>query len=211
MKEVAMPQDSKSAKDRIRAQHRERRAAMDAGQRAAAADGLTVHGLGWAEQLTGGTPSTFCAYLGVGFEPPTGPLIRALHSQGHKILLPVCEPGRRLSWVHWAPDAELVPSRYAPILEPVGPRHGLEVMSQVAALFIPATALDRGGNRIGQGGGYYDVFLDSLASRVLDIPLAAIVYDQELLPAGSLPAEDFDRKVPAALTPSGIVSLGSAA
>jgi len=210
MKEVVMPEDSKSAKDRIRAQHRERRAAMDAGQRKAAGAGLTVHGLGWAEQLTGGTPSTLCAYLGVGFEPPTAPLIMALHSQGHRIMLPVCEPRRRLSWVHWTPEADFVRSRYAPVLEPVGPRHGLEVMPQVAALFIPATAVDRGGNRIGQGGGYYDVFLDSLAGEAGEIPLAAIIYDHELLPAGSVPSEDFDRKVPAALTPSGLVRLGSA-
>jgi 5-formyltetrahydrofolate cyclo-ligase len=201
---------SKATKDRIRALHRERRATLDGGQREAAGTGLAVHGLEWAEEMAGGTPSTFCAYLGVGFEPPTAPLISALHGRGHKVLLPVCEPGRRLSWVYWTPDAEFVRSRYAPIMEPAGTRHGLEIMAGVAALFIPATALDRSGNRIGQGGGYYDVFLGSLADSVPDMPLAAIIYDQELLPAGSLPAEVFDRKVPAALTPAGFVSLGEA-
>ena len=200
----------KAAKDRIRALHRERRATMDGGQREAAGTCLAVHGLAWAEKMTGGTPSTFCVYLGVGFEPPTAPLISALHSRGHEVLLPVCEPERRLSWVYWTPDAEFVRSRYAPILEPAGTRYGLEIMAGVAALFIPATALDRSGNRIGQGGGYYDAFLSSLAGSVPDMPLAAIIFDQELLPAGSLPFEVFDRKVPAALMPAGIVSLGDA-
>lgn len=199
---------NKAAKDRIRALHRERRAAMDDGQREAAGTGIAIHGLAWAEKVAGGTPSTFCVYLGVGFEPPTTPLISALHGLGHHILLPVCEPGRRLSWVYWTPDAEFVRSRYAPILEPAGARHGLEIMARVAALFIPATALDRSGNRIGQGGGYYDVLLASVAGSAPDLPLAAIIYDQELLPAGSLPAEAFDRRVPAALMPAGFVSLG---
>jgi 5-formyltetrahydrofolate cyclo-ligase len=207
---AAMADDSKSTKDDIRAQNRQRRAAMDARQRDAAGAGLAAHGVEWAEKVAGGTPSTFCAYLGVGFEPPTAPLMETLHARGYRVLLPVCEPERRLSWVYWTPQAQFVRSRYAPILEPAGQRHGLDIMADVAALFIPATALDRSGNRIGQGGGYYDVFLSSLAGPRPGMPLAAIIYDHELLPAGSLPTEDFDRKVPAALTPSGLIRLGNA-
>lgn len=203
-----MTAGSSSDKEQIRARHRAARAAMDIVTREAAGAGIAHHGLQWAERLSDGTPSTICVYLGVHFEPPTVPLIDALHGQGHKILLPICEPGRRLSWVFWTPAGELVRSRYAPILEPAGTRHGLEVMAGVSALFMPATAVDRDGNRIGQGGGYYDVFLNSLDGLRPGLPSAAIVYDQEVLPHGSIPAEDFDRKVPAALTPSGLVLLG---
>ncbi|BAS10084.1 5-formyltetrahydrofolate cyclo-ligase [Arthrobacter sp. Hiyo4] len=99
------------------------------------------------------------------------------------------------------------PQPLCPVLEPAGPRLGLGIMASVAALFVPATAVDKDGNRIGQGGGYYDVLLDSLAGNGLEIPFAAIVFDSELLPAGSIPAEDFDRRVPAALTPSGLIRL----
>ncbi len=202
-----MSGDMREVKEDIRARHRARRAATEPGQREAAGAALAAHGAAWAEQLTGGTPSTFCAYLGVTPEPPTLPLLSELHRQGHSVLLPVCEPGRRLSWTHWTPGVEFVRSRFAPVLEPAGPRHDVGIMSSVSALFIPATALDRSGNRIGQGGGYYDVFLGSLASEGLNIPFAAVVFDAELLPAGTIPAEEFDRKVPAALTPSGLVGL----
>lgn len=202
-----MSQRNSEVKADIRARHRARRAATEESQREAAGAALAVHGLAWAEQLTGGTPSTFCAYLGVAPEPPTLPLITELHRHGHTVLLPVCEPGRRLSWTHWTPDVEFVRSRFAPVLEPAGPRHDTDIMATVSALFIPATAVDRGGNRIGQGGGYYDVLLGSLAEAGLEIPLAAIVFDAELLPAGTIPAEEFDRKVPAALTPSGLIRL----
>ncbi|HJV98519.1 MAG TPA: 5-formyltetrahydrofolate cyclo-ligase [Arthrobacter sp.] len=205
-----MTAGSGPAKERIRALHRAARAAMDTAGREAAGAGIAHHGLEWAGQMSNGTASTFCVYLGVHFEPPTGALISALHGQGHRILLPICEPGRRLSWVFWTPGGELVRSRYAPILEPAGTRHGLEVMADVSALFMPATAVDYDGNRIGQGGGYYDVFLNALDGLRPGLPTAAIVYDQEVLPAGSIPAEDFDRKVPAALTPSGLVQLRKA-
>ena len=202
-----MSEGSSIAKANIRARHRARRTALDATQRDAAGAALAVHGAAWAEQLTGGTPSTFCAYLGVVPEPPTLPLISELHRRGHTVLLPVCEPGRRLSWTHWTPGIKFVRSRYAPVLEPSGPRLGLSTMASVAALFIPATAVDRDGNRIGQGGGYYDVLLGSLTGEGLEIPFVAVVFDAELLPAGSIPAEDFDRRVPAALTPSGLIRL----
>ncbi len=199
---------SSGVKAGIRAQHRAVRAAMDASRREAAGEEIARHGIAWTKEITHNTQSIFCVYLSVGHEPPTGPLITALHGRGHKVLLPVCEPGRRLSWVQWAPGEELVRSRFAPILEPAGPRQGLEAVAEAKGLFMPATAVDRDGNRIGQGGGYYDVFLSDLADIRPDLPLAAIVYDDELLPAGSIPAEAFDRKVPAVITPAGFLRLG---
>jgi 5-formyltetrahydrofolate cyclo-ligase len=96
-------------------------------------------------------------------------------------------------------------------MEPAGTRHGPDVAAEAAALFIPATAVDLNGNRIGQGGGYYDKFLGHLATAGKEIPLAAVIYDDELLPAGQIPAEEFDRPVPAVLVPSGLRPLGNIA
>lgn len=86
------------------------------------------------------------------------------------MLLPVCEPDRALSWVFWNPSSEFVRSRYAPIQEPAGERHGLEAIKEVAAMFLPATAVDMNGNRIGQGGGYYDKFLAAVDATGLRAP-----------------------------------------
>jgi 5-formyltetrahydrofolate cyclo-ligase len=202
-----MSEHDRAVKESIRARHRAQRTATPSGKRDAAGAAIAVHGATWAEQLAGAAPSTFCAYLGVVPEPPTLPLISELHRRGHTVLLPVCEPGRQLSWTQWTPETEFVRSRFAPVLEPAGPRHDLAIMASVSGLLMPATALDLSGNRIGQGGGYYDVLLGSLASEGLEIPLAAIVFDTEVLPAGTIPAEAFDRKVPVALTPSGLVRL----
>jgi len=202
-----MLQETNAIKDDIRAAHRRRRAGLTPAQLEAAGAALAAHGEAWAGAVTRKQPGTACVYLGVGHEPPTLPLMHALHSSGHKVLLPVCEPGRELSWVYWTPDTGFERSKYAPILEPTGPRHGPETAADAAVLFIPATAVDLSGNRIGQGGGYYDKFLGHLATAGKEIPLAAVIYDDELLPAGRIPAEEFDRPVPAVLAPSGYRSL----
>ncbi|CCQ45408.1 5-formyltetrahydrofolate cyclo-ligase [Pseudarthrobacter siccitolerans] len=205
-----MLEDAKAVKDRIRTAHRRRRAALTPQQLEEAGSALARHGAAWAHTLTAGAPATVCVYFGVGVEPPTLPLINALHNNGHRVLLPVCEPGRELAWVFWDPEAGFERSRFAPILEPAGERHGPDVAGAAAALFIPATAVDVAGNRIGQGGGYYDKFLGHLATAGKNIPLAAVIYDEELLPAGQIPEEDFDRPVPAILAPSGFRALAGA-
>lgn len=214
-----------ASKEEIRSSHRAARSALPLAAQDTAAAGIASHGLAWASGLGRGRQGTFAAYLGVGAEPPTLPLLTALVEAGHRVLLPVCEPDIELSWVYWTPQSGFVRSRYAPIHEPVGERHGTEVMRDATAIFLPATAVDFSGNRIGQGGGYYDKFLAALAAMssasggadagaadaaadAVASPTAAVVYDTEVLPAGSIPAESFDRKVDTALTPGGIVRLG---
>jgi 5-formyltetrahydrofolate cyclo-ligase len=196
-----------STKEEIRSRHRQARSIMPATVRAAAASGIALHGLEWASRLQSPGPSTLALYLAVGFEPPTFPLITALHAAGNRILLPVCEPDRMLSWVYWTPSSAFRRSRFAPIQEPVGERYGLEVIGAARGIFVPATAVDRSGNRIGQGGGYYDNLLAQLETGKRTVPTVAVVYDSEVLPARSIPSESFDRPVLTALTPSGLIQL----
>jgi 5-formyltetrahydrofolate cyclo-ligase len=212
--------DMKATKEEIRAKHRMGRALLGPAALDAAGAALAQHGLTWANGLVGGQPGTFAAYLGVGTEPPTLPLLSALHDAGHRVLLPVCEPGINLSWVYWTPTSAFVRSRFAPIQEPIGEPLGPEIMRSAVGVFLPATAVDLSGNRVGQGGGYYDKFLTTLealfpgrsapangAGPLPPLPAIAVVYDGEVLPAGSIPVEAFDRRVPSALTPGGLVRL----
>lgn len=180
---------------------------MSAAHLDAAGSAIAVHGLTWATGIAGGSSAHFAMYLGVHREPPTLPLMTALREAGHQVLLPVCEPDRALSWVYWTSASKFIRSRYAPVKEPVGERHSTAIMADVAGLIVPATAVDHSGNRIGQGGGYYDKLLAALDANGWHLPTAAVVFDSELLPAGAITAESFDRQIPAVITPSGYVQL----
>ncbi|MDQ4501955.1 5-formyltetrahydrofolate cyclo-ligase [Sinomonas sp. ASV322] len=197
----------------LRAEMWERRRAMSAGDRALAGTAIAAHGVGWARSALpeGGTVT---AYWSVGAEPPTTELIGGLYTAGFHVLLPVCEPERQLSWVEWHPGIGYERSAFAPIQEPVGPRldtravrEGDDARPPLAAIVLPATAVDIEGRRLGQGGGYYDRFLARLDDGREIPPTAAVVFDGEVLPAGGVPDEPLDRRVDAALTPSGLRSL----
>lgn len=196
----------------LRAEVWQRRRAMTADQREAAGAGIAFHGFAWA---TSHVPEggTLTAYLGLGAEPPTLPLLDRLHARGFHLLLPICEPERQLSWVEWRPDISYERSRYAPLQEPVGTRLDARALlvgngdrPPLAAVLLPATALDADGRRVGQGGGYYDRFLAGFGDDRTPAT-AAIVFDAEVLPAGRVPDEPLDRRVEAAITPSGIQRL----
>jgi 5-formyltetrahydrofolate cyclo-ligase len=68
----------------------------------------------------------------------------------------------------------------------------------------PALAVDRHGNRLGRGAGFYDRALTWAAA---DARLVAVVRDDELLDA--IPAEPHDVPMTHALTPGrGLIRLG---
>ncbi|ALO66085.1 hypothetical protein AS189_05720 [Arthrobacter alpinus] len=187
--------------------------------------------LEWLAMLHDGHPGgVVCAYLSTGHEPPTHSLLIACTEAGYTVYVPVCEPNFQLSWVQWHQDAELVRSSLAPVMEPRGPRLPFESLtaatgaassesgsaasestgsgsaaSAIRAVIVPALAVDTAGVRLGQGGGYYDRFLP----RAAKMPLAAVVYDEECVPAGSLPHNTLDMPVGYALTPSAWIRLGA--
>ena len=63
-------------------------------------------------------------------------------------------------------------------------------------VLLPATAAGADGRRLGQGGGFYDRALASVPPHRLGGPLrVALVHDDELLPAGAVPAGPYDQTV----------------
>lgn len=195
------PSDKVSWRREIRATRR----ALDPALRAQRAEDLAEQALGALDERLGasadraGAPAKLAAYFSSPDEPDTAPLLRRLVQLGHQVYLPVCEPEYRLSWTRWEPGTELRPSAIAPVTEPVGERHGAELFAQIPLLFIPALAIDSAGMRLGQGGGYYDRFLPQLAP--LGTRLAALVYSDEFVQAGSFAVDPHDRPVGLVITP----------
>lgn len=152
-----------------------------------------------------GAAATVAAYVSVGTEPGTRPLLDALRARGLRVLLPVLLPDNDLDWAEYAGPAALAPAGRG-LLEPVGGRLGPEAVTGAGLVLLPGLAVDRRGLRLGRGGGSYDRVLARLGRAGARPVLAVLLYEHELLER--VPAEPHDRPVDLALTPSGAHRLG---
>jgi 5-formyltetrahydrofolate cyclo-ligase len=191
-------------KQQMRAQVRELRRSMGAEARNAAAEQFADHGLAWAADLvSAGRRKRIAVYLSGPTEPSTAVLIPELSDAGFDVLLPVCEEDYRLSWVRWEDGGELRPGPFAGVQEPVGEAQPADYVAAAAGLLIPALAVDTNGNRLGQGGGYYDRFLATLSTFTTPPLTAAMVFSDELVEPDTFPVDPLDLPVAGVLTPEG--------
>jgi 5-formyltetrahydrofolate cyclo-ligase len=137
-------------------------------------------------------PTMIAAYVPLGPEPGGADLPDIL---GDRLILPVLRPDNDLDWVRYEGPGTLRPGRHG-LLEPTGPRLGVDAVTEATLLIVPALAVDASGIRMGRGGGSYDRVL----ARVGRAYSVALLHDGELLP--TVPAEPHDRRVHAAITPA---------
>lgn len=146
--------------------------------------------------------ATVAAYVSIGTEPGTGPLLDALTAMGRRVILPVVLPDLDLDWAVYDGPENLARARRG-LLEPTGERLGLEAVATADVVLTPGLAVDRTGMRIGQGGGCYDRALGRVPVGTFTCTL---LYDGELL--DEVPAAAHDRRVTAVVTPeAGVVRL----
>ena len=146
--------------------------------------------------------ATVAAYVSVGGEPGTGPLLDGLRAAGKRVILPVVLPDLDLDWgVYDGPD-DLVSARRG-LLEPAGPRLGPDAIATADAVLGPGLAVSPTGVRLGQGGGCYDRALGRVPVGTFT---CVLLYDGEV--GLDVPVEPHDRAVLFAATPSGVVRLG---
>ena len=108
-------------KSALRASILQHRAERSDDDRAAAADAISAHLAGAAFAQV----PTVAAYLSMGTEPGTGPLIDALLARGTEVIVPVTSTDSMLDWVRYTPDARLTRSALG-VPEPDGPRLGAD-------------------------------------------------------------------------------------
>jgi 5-formyltetrahydrofolate cyclo-ligase len=142
------------------------------------------------------------AYVSVGREPGTGPILDALLERGTEVLLPVMLPDGDLDWAVHEGDAALTEASRG-LLEPTGPPLGAGAVGGAAAMLVPGLAVDRRGVRLGRGGGSYDRALARLGGRAFT---CVLLHDGEVLDL-PVPRDRHDVPVLAAATPSGLVRL----
>lgn len=166
---------------------------------AAAAQAVAAHLSAWQPLRDA---ATVAAYVAVGSEPGTGPLLEQLALRGARVLLPVVRPDLDLDWA--THDGRLASARLG-LLEPEGHRLGVEAVATSDVVVVPGLAADRHGRRLGRGGGCYD---RALARVPAGTPVVVVLYDDELLDV--VPTEPHDRMVTAVCTPAGLTVLPQA-
>lgn len=120
-----------------------------------------------------------------------------------RALLPVLlnEAGAPLGaprWGLWEAGQALV-TLGRPPAQPVGEARGAESLKEADLIVIPALAASADGTRLGQGGGWYD---RALMHRSPTTPVVAVIFDDEVVEAGLIPAEPHDVPVDAIVTPT---------
>ncbi|CDP89526.1 MULTISPECIES: 5-formyltetrahydrofolate cyclo-ligase [Mycolicibacterium] len=186
----------------------ELRAGVLRARRAVPADVRDTEARGLCHWLPGLVRSgqTVCAYVPVGSEPGSHMLLETLTELGVRVLLPVARndgDGRAMpmQWGPYEPGA-LVAAEFG-LREPPPPWLPAGHIADAEVVLVPALAVDRRGNRLGRGAGFYD---RSLIYAAPQARLVAVVRDEELV--DELPADPHDVRMTHALTPSGgIVTL----
>jgi 5-formyltetrahydrofolate cyclo-ligase len=132
-------------------------------------------------------------YSPIGNEVPTHRIRDHALAKGRVVFYPKLGNAQgRLVAIKSAED--LVPGKYG-ILEPQGSCGLTEENCSGLVIFVPAVLVDKRGNRLGRGGGWYDRTLTLLGRKVTCIALA---YECQLIE--EVPTEKWDRPVDLIIT-----------
>lgn len=189
------PDGSRLAKLALRDQLLAARKARSATERTELARACAEHLLA-AEEVR--RAHSVAAYVAVGSEPGTAPLLAGLLRTGTRVLLPVLLPDGDLDWAAHAGESSLYPASYG-LLEPTGTRLGPGAIADVDAVLVPGLAVDTAGTRLGKGRGCYD---RALARVPAHIWTCVLLHPDEV--GRAVPSEPHDRPVAAAVTAEGI-------
>lgn len=175
--------------------------------------------------------STVAAYVSMGSEIETRPLLRWLLAHGCHVLVPRLGSGLEIGWgildsleslrsmdvedgangtggspstVHHKSDEPPTSTVHHRPDEPNGTVLPPEALEEADLVIAPALAVDPQGNRLGRGAGWYD---RALARRKPGCPLIAVCWPWEVLDT-DLPAEPHDVPANGVLTPEGYRRLG---
>ena len=138
------------------------------------------------------------AFTPTSSEPPIASGLDRLVASGVEVVVPVSSDDGLLEWIELTPRA-IFTTESDPMRMPI-PTVGDRVpVGNLDAVLVPAAAVDREGNRLGWGKGFYDRFLATVTGSPLVI---AVVFDSDVVL--SVPSEPHDRPVGAILTESEI-------
>jgi 5-formyltetrahydrofolate cyclo-ligase len=133
-------------------------------------------------------------------EVETLSMIKESLKMGKSVVLPrVDKEKHRLRLYEIKDGSELSPG-YMGIPEPSLRDERLVNLDDIDVVIIPGAAFDYSGNRLGYGGGYYDILLSESKKK---IPIIALAYEEQLV--DSIPSETHDVKVDMIVTDKRVI------
>ena len=184
------------AKADLRASVLRRRNALPEGERASSSGHILTEVLGLPSYERSGV---VLAYASFGSEPTTDGFLRRVLEDGKVLLLPkVGRDGLELYEVRDV-GRDLAPGTWG-IREPVPNRCASANPEEVDFALVPGVAFDRGGRRLGYGGGFYDRLLkDGLLGST---PLVSAAFEVQIV--DEVPVASHDVPVDAVVTENGL-------
>lgn len=138
-------------------------------------------------------------YISFGTEPSTTAFITELLTNGIEVLVPRVNPDGTLSWYKF--DGVSTVTSSLGMLEPDATKLVQASVDEAELLIIPSLAVDRSGNRLGRGKGFFDRELEQLG---ID-QVYAVCFEDEFLE--NIPSEVHDQRVSGVVTEVAIHEL----
>lgn len=175
--------DIDAEKTRIRATARADRDALSSGLGVAAAAGVAARFMSTAALVAHtGVGTSISGYMPIGSEIDPQTLMAQLSARGSTLCLPDTNtPDAPLNFRRWNFGDDLRPGNYG-IPVPAGDADDI----RPDLLLVPMLAFDRGGHRLGYGGGYYDRTIAALGAEktITTVGLAFSGQVRDDLPVG---------------------------
>ena len=135
-----------------------------------------------------------CCYVSLSYEVETRQLIAQMLKSGKRVVVPRVNAQDVELCELRDPERELAPGAFG-VLEPSREACRRVDSSALDLALVPGVAFDRHGNRLGQGGGYFDRLLARLPGTTATVGLC---FDFQLL--DHLPTDPHDQAVQAVLS-----------
>jgi 5-formyltetrahydrofolate cyclo-ligase len=137
-------------------------------------------------------------------EVETSGIIREALSMGKRVVLPKVDKEKHMLTLYEikSPD-ELAPG-FIGIPEPMQRKERLVHLADIDLVIVPGAGYDYTGNRLGYGGGYYDILL---SGKKKNMPVIALAYEEQLVDA--IPAEKHDVRVDMIVTDGRVINTES--
>ena len=135
-------------------------------------------------------------------EVETLSMIKESLKMGKKIVLPKVDKERYRLKLHEIKDISELSPGYMGIPEPSLSGERLVRLDDIELVIIPGSAFDCSGNRLGYGGGYYDILLSEGKRKV---PVIALAYEEQLVDL--IPSEVHDVKVDIIVTDKQVIRI----